>query len=127
MSDGGDCGGGWLLQLLVVVVEDRWWRRSWKAGDLGRESAQLRLERSNGVTRGGGEGLVEHRCLVEGVDGGFRVGDSVAKRDDDGVDARRGRVGKGSCGKEYVDLGAKLLALKAGCGCGGFECCDLGL
>ena len=30
-------------------------------------------------------------------------------------------MGEGSCGEEYVDLGAELLALKAGCGVGGFE------
>ena len=91
------------------------------------EGAQFRLELGNGVACGGGEGLLEHRCLVEDIDGCFRVGDPVAERDDDVVDARRGRVGKGSGGEESVDLGADVLALESGGGVGRFEGGDTGL
>ena len=80
-----------MLQLLLEVVADRWLRWSWRASDLGGEGAQLVFELGNGVACGGREGLVVHRCSIEGMDGCFDDGESVAKRTDEVVCALRVR------------------------------------
>ena len=113
--------------MLVVIVADRWVRWNWRDSDWGGEGAQLGSELGDGVACGGGEGLVVYRRSIEGMDGCFDDGESVAKRTDEVVCARRGRVGKGSRNNECVDLCAELLALESGGGVGGFEGCYTGL
>ena len=53
-----------------------------------------------------------HNHLVEGVDGCFYVGRSVAERNEDVICARRSRVGKRSRDEERGDLGAKAAGVE---------------